>query len=80
MYDQLTLDLPLSEGNLDLERSVKCANKGCEVMLGPSGGHYVVGLHVRVCSNQCYHEAFHQRESSPVVCIGNCKICLHCDN
>ena len=77
--EELDLGQPKQE-ELDLvPTKVKCANRGCDNMLGPTDGHYVVVLHVRVCSNECYQATCRQRGPSPLICIGNCKICPHCD-
>jgi len=79
MDKQGVLNLPPQPGELNLEVQVKCGNKGCHTMLRPNEGHYVVGIHVRVCSQSCYKATFRQHGPSPRVCIGNCKICQYCD-
>lgn len=59
---------------------LQCANKGCTREFPPDQGRYVVGMHLYVCSNpQCYQAVFRQLGPSPMVCIGNCRICPHCD-
>lgn len=40
---------------------VACANPACGNSFPQGKGHYVVGLHVRVCSTQCYEELLVRR-------------------